>query len=229
MRGSGSGWSGEERRSMESLSVFDLDGTLIRGNSSFIFCFYLIKKKVLPYSSLLCACWNYLCYMYGGRTLVQLHQKIFSKILKGLPLATLEDQVPLFIDHMFPPLCYPPALESLRRAQHLGHYTLILSNAPSFLVGPIARYFGVDDYRATEYGVDQTFCLSEISSIMQGEDKAGYVLLLAKALGIHPSRVTAYSDSHLDLPLLEIAGEAIGVAPDRVLRKVCEKSRWGII
>lgn len=211
------------------LSVFDLDGTLIRGNSSFRFCFYLIQKRVLPRSAMVYAAWNYLCHSYGNRSLVDLHKKVFDKLLKGIKVSSLEEHVEPFLQTLFAKFCYGPAIESLRCAQHLGHYTLILSNAPSFLVKSVAKYFKVDGWHATEYAVDNDNKLCHISSIMQGEDKAACVTALTEERGWDMAAVTAYSDSHLDLPLLKAAGVAVAVNPDSALRKVSKRLNWKIL
>ncbi len=45
-------------------------------------------------------------------------------------------------------------------------------------------------------------------------------------LGIDRQQVTAYSDSHLDLPLLLAAGTPVVVNPDRKLRKIAQLNTW---
>ncbi len=211
------------------LAVFDLDGTLVRGNSSFKFCLYLVRKGIMPRRALAYAIWNYICHVYGKRSLVDLHERVFSRLLKGLKVDLLEGHVELFIKEVLSQSCYAPAVDRLHCAQHLGHYTLILSNAPSFLVRGVANYFHVDSWRSTEYAVDEENRLSKISFVMEGGDKARSVILAAREQGVGMSCVTAYSDSHLDLPLLQIAGEAVAVNPTRELRKVCKRCNWKII
>ncbi|MES2345787.1 MAG: HAD family phosphatase [Chlamydiota bacterium] len=211
------------------LAVFDLDGTLIRGNSSFNFCFYLIKKGVLPRCAVGYTFWNYLSFHCGKRSLLDLHKKIFDALLKGLKISCLEEHMQGFLEQFLLKSCYSPAVESLRAAQHLGFHTLISSNAPSFLVKAVAHYFGVDSWHATEYAVDEDKKLSHIVSVMQGKDKAVNACNLACILGINVADIIAYTDSYLDLPLLKIAGESIGVNPDRALRKACKQFNWKII
>ena len=212
-----------------AMAVFDLDGTLVKGNSSFNFCLYLSNKGVLPRFAIFYALWSYFCFYFGKVSLVDLHKKVFNRLLKGLKLSILETHMELFLVQFLDKAVYLPAVESLRSAQRLGHYTLILSNAPSFLVKKIAAYFRVDAWRATEYAVDLEGKLSHISSILEGKDKAECVTCLARQWRIGLADVTAYTDSHLDLPLLETAGTAVGVNPNRILRKICKRSNWKIL
>jgi HAD superfamily phosphoserine phosphatase-like hydrolase len=122
-----------------------------------------------------------------------------------------------------------PAVACLRLAQHLGHYTVILSNSPSFLVSAVAKFLGVNDWRATEYATDNQLRLTGISTVMQGEEKASFVKQLSKKFGIDRNDVTAYSDSILDLPFLLSAGKPIAVNPDKKLRRLSIEKNWNVI
>jgi phosphoserine phosphatase len=158
-----------------------------------------------------------------------LHQKIFRRILRGRPLAQIEQHVDLFVSSYFSFHTHFPALSCLRLAQHIGHYTVILSNSPSFLVDAFARLFRVDEWHATRYLVDQDKNLSHIDTILEGDDKATYVQEMMQRLSIDKKNVTVYSDSYLDLPFLLSAGVPIGVNPDRKLNKLCKAHRWTVI
>ena len=165
----------------------------------------------------------------GYLTLSELHHKIFSSCLRGLSLTALEDQVEGFIEKVISKKLYFPAYESLKRAQHLGHFTALLSNSPSFLVKPLSRFFGFTLYAASEYSVTDSNHLHEISSIMDGEKKAKVLQELMRQLKIEKNEVTVYSDSHWDIPFLCAAGHPIAVKPNKKLRKVAQKNRWKIL
>lgn len=162
-------------------------------------------------------------------SLSQLHERVFERFLKGRTLQSLEEQVDPFLERYLKTALYQPAYRQLLRAQHLGHYTLILSNSPDFLVKKIAYALSVCHWEATAYAVDKEHRLCHIASIMQGEDKASCALKTAEKLGIASSHITAYSDSIWDLPLLLAAGEAVAVHPDRKLRSFARKAEWKIL
>jgi HAD superfamily hydrolase (TIGR01490 family) len=211
------------------IAAFDLDRTIIAGNCSYDFCRYLIAKDVLPFSSLAYSLFYYVKHIFFGMNLSDLHDKIFEHLLKGRSLERIAENVEPFLqDYLFSRI-YPPALSELRLAQHLGHYTLILSNSPHFLVEKIAHLLGVDEWRATQYAVDKEHNLCHITSIMQGEEKASCVQEIARRLSIAKEKITAYSDSFSDLPLLMTAGIPIAVNPDRKLRRFSKRHQWLIL
>ncbi|HSW86035.1 MAG TPA: HAD-IB family hydrolase [Rhabdochlamydiaceae bacterium] len=211
------------------LSVFDLDHTLVQGNSSYQFCRYLIRRKALPISSLFYSAACYLKHHFYGMSLFDMHQNIFNKFLIGRSLDFIEKHVEIFVEQYLPHALYMPAVAELKLAQHLGHHTVILSNSPSFVVGAIAKFLGVKEWAATEYGVDKDQRLYKISSVMQGEEKASFVRQFSKHMGIKKEDITAYSDSHLDLPFLLSAGNAVAVNPNRKLHKLSQKKHWKVI
>ena len=211
------------------LTVFDLDRTIVADNCSLDFCRYLVSKNILPSSSLIYSLFYYIKHLFFGMSLSDLHDRVFEHLLRGKSLEQLEVNVEPFLQEYLFPQIYPPVLAELRLAQHLGYYTLILSNSPSFLVEKIALILGVNEWRATQYAVDKERKLCHITSIMQGEEKASCVQEIAGKLSIGKEQITAYSDSFLDLPLLLSAGTPIAVNPDRKLRRFSQQHQWSIL
>lgn len=215
--------------SWSHLVAFDLDRTIVSDNCSLGFCRYLVAKNILPYSSLF---YSFICYVkhiFFGMSLTALHSKIFDHLLRGRSLEVLEASVEPFLQEYLSAQIYFPVMAQLRLAQHLGYYTLILSSSPSFLVEKIAQCLNVDEWRATQYAVDNERKLCHITKIMQGEEKASCVQEIASKLSIAKDKITAYSDSFLDLPLLLSAGAPVAVNPDRKLRRFSKLHQWSIL
>ena len=124
---------------------------------------------------------------------------------------------------------YYPTFNRLRRAQHQGHYTVILSNGPSFIVGPIAEYLGVNEWYSSHYDVDDKGNFSAVRFVLLGEGKATCMDELAGRLETSRSKVTAYSDSDLDLPFLKAAGTPVAVNPNAKLLKISKEHSWEVL
>lgn len=211
------------------LAVFDLDRTIVTDNCSFSFCRYLVSQKVLPASSLFHSLFYYIRHIFFGLDLPSLHFNVFHALLKGESMEMIEKNVDPFLRNYLFSKIYPPVLLHLRRAQHLGCRTLMLSNSPSFLVSKVANMLGIEESYSTEYGVDDDHRLSHVVSIMQGEQKAAHVERIASQLFIEKGEISAYTDSFLDLPLLLSVGQPFAVNPDRLLRKFSRDHQWTIL
>lgn len=211
------------------VSIFDLDHTLLRVNSSFAFGLYLYRQKFMSLSTLMRCLMNYMRHKYGDLSIRSLHQKIFSILFNNKSSTEIQLHVEKFLKLNFNDIGNDPAIKRLEEARQRGDYLVILSASPNFLVKPIAQLFYVNEWEATNYSENSNSDLSSISSICEGEDKASYIKLLADRLDISLSYFTMYSDSYLDLPAMNIVGKAIGVSPDRKLRKICKRNGWEIL
>lgn len=176
----------------------------------------------------------YLTGCYGLHTLgyisiQRLQEKIFKKIFLGRPLSIFGALGHSFLEQQFDQIQYFPAVNRLQQAKDAGHYTVILSSSPHFLVALFAERFGVDQWGATHYAVDSKNNFCTISKFMLGNDKARYVTNLAKQFKISKQKIAVYSDSHHDLPFLRAAGTAVGVNPNKSLRALCKQNNWQIL
>lgn len=162
-------------------------------------------------------------------SLTALHEKVFDRFLKGASLSLIQEEISQFLRKDFYRFLYYPAFERLRLAQHKGDHTVILSNAPSFIVGPIAEYLEVSDWYSSHYTVNKEGKFEAVESILLGDGKAKYIHQMTKSLNIARERVIAYSDSDLDLPFLYSAGVPIAANPNAKLLKVSKKNAWEII
>jgi HAD superfamily hydrolase (TIGR01490 family) len=211
------------------VSCFDLDHTLLQVNSSFRFGVYLYKKGVFSFFAML--------YLAGCYTLHSLHiisiptlqNLIFKKLFLGRSYSEMQEHANAFFEQHFYRILYLPAIIRLQQVQQEGQYTVILSSSPDFLVKLCAERLKVDAWAATEYALDRNNCFSKISKFMLGEAKASYLQALGEFLAIPKKDMTAYSDSHLDLPFLQAAGTAVGVNPNKILRILCEENNWAIL
>lgn len=211
------------------LHVFDLDHTLLTANSSYCFGWYLQRQGLLPVSAFLYCLSAYALHKGLGLSLQALHQQTFSALFRGRSLKDLNAHTDLFLSQQGDRWLYAAACARLAEAKQRGAYTVISSSAPDFLVAPLAKKFQVDAYFATTYLPNQTGELERIGIVKNGKEKANDIIALAQQLQLPLDALTSYSDSFLDIPLLEISGTAVAVNPDRALRKASLQRGWEII
>lgn len=215
--------------SQPSISVFDLDKTLLNVNCSFQFGLYLYRQGYFPWHAMLHHLACYLLHNIGWLSMAETHRRIFRRLFLGQSHHSMVVQAQAFVNSSFTDMIYLPAVQKLHDAQRQGQHTIILSSSPGFLVELLAKRFGVTAWAATHYDVDSEGRFCGITEWMLGEDKARYVNTLMNTLGASQQQVTAYSDSIHDLPLLQTVGTAVGVNPDRALRAKCRQNHWAIL
>lgn len=162
-------------------------------------------------------------------SLESLHHKVFSILFKGTTQKSLDPFLDQFLRQNYETMFYGPAKNRLDEAKSQGHHIIVLSSAPHFLAEPIAKRLGAHECKATVYEKNDEGFFDHISLIMNGQQKASYVMELAKQFGFNKSNIHVYSDSHLDLPMLKLAGNAVGVKPNKRLREQCLQHGWEIL
>lgn len=158
-----------------------------------------------------------------------LHEKTFSTIFKGQSKAVVDLYVLQLLEQQLSKLIYLPAYKRLQEAARKGEYIVLLSSSPDFIVGPIAKKFSVNRWCSSVYKTNSDGFFEYVESIMQGKEKADFITSLVKELAMEDSTLTVYTDSYLDMPLLELADRAIAVKPDRKLRRTCSQYSWEVI
>jgi len=211
------------------MSLFDLDNTLLKGNSSYHFGKYLYREGILSPWQAPNMLLSYGLHKTHLLSLQSLHERIFSSFFKALPLSFITPHVKVFLELHLHNFLYEPAYTLLQQAQKEGAYVAILSNSPDFLVSAIGKALGVCCSMGTKYAVDENGCFSHVSSLLDGDAKSLWMEEMRAILNIDRSLVTAYSDSILDLPFLSSAGVAVAANPDKQLRALCQSRGWQII
>lgn len=205
------------------IAAFDLDGTLLKKNSSFAFCRFLTEQGFFSQLDLFFCVSIYLRHCYFGLSLGDLHSLVFKRLFKGKSVTTLSSFLNPFIEKKIASLWYPPAVNRLQMLKNQGVKCLVLSNSPRFLTAPLAQMFGVTEVFATDYQTNDKNELTQISSLMDGPKKA-------EILSLFPLKKTiAFSDSYLDLPFLQAAHTAVAVNPKRRLKKYAKQKGWEVL
>lgn len=187
-----------------------------------------MRVKLLSGWALLKAYWYRLRHDFSRASLKHLHNRIFDCLLLGLDTSALEQHVDDFVTNLLDKLNFS-VFQELRFAQHLGAYTVIMSGSPNFLVSRIADLLGVDEWVGTEYVLDATKKLSGIKTFIDGDAKAKALKVIVERQKASLDQVVVYSDSHHDLPLFDLAGEAVVVNPDPVLQALSAENKWRVL
>ena len=209
--------------------VYDLDHTLLNINSSFSFGIFLYRKKVLSFLKMLKLLYFYILHKLGIIQPAKLHIKAGKCFFQGQSIKTISLLVSEFLDLRLNQVLNPIVIEQFKKERNAGAYMVILSNSPGFIVSQIASRLKVNDWGATEYLVDSQGNISGVGTFMDGENKARYLNALMGRFKIEASRITAYTDSYLDLPMLYKAGNPVAVNPDYKLRRVCQLNCWKVL
>jgi HAD superfamily hydrolase (TIGR01490 family) len=215
------------------LALFDLDNTLLAGDSDFEWAEFLISQGVLDR---------------------QLHQARNAKFYEDYKSGTLD--IHAFLEFQLKPLSQHPRSQLdawhqkymetkirgmmtaksralVEKHRQAGDLMMVITATNSFVTAPIAREFGIDNLIGTipeEIDGEFTGRVTGVPSFKEGKVTRLHAWLHERGQGLADfEEAWFYSDSLNDLPLLKVVDHPVAVDPDPTLRAYAEEAKWPII
>ena len=213
-----------------NLAIFDLDNTLLAGDSDYLWGRFLVDLNLVDAESY--ERQNkifYERYVDGTLDIVEFSRFAFGPLARH-PLPKLLEWREQFVRERIEPIVAPLAPALLERHRSQGDRLLITTATNRFITEPIAELLGVDVLIAT----DPEFVDGRYTGELSGTPnfREGKVIRLKTWLTEQaepPRHISCYSDSHNDLPLLLMAHSPVAVDPDDRLRATAQQRGWPVI
>jgi len=212
------------------LALFDLDNTLLGGDSDHAWGDYLCERGILdPVAYKQRNDAFYQDYLNGTLDL-QAYLAFSMEIFAATEPAQLDQWHREFMRDCIEPIILPKALALLRQHREAGDKLVIITATNRFVTAPIARRLGVRTLLATECereGERYTGRSTDIPCFREGKVTRLKRWMLENGYDLEDSYF--YSDSMNDVPLLEQVTHAVAVDPDPKLRAHAEQRGWEVI
>lgn len=216
-----------------NLILFDLDNTLLAGDSDFAWAQFLIGKGVLDRE--VQEAKNVLFYeQYKAGTLDIFEFLDFQLApLARHPRVELDAWHREFMEQSVRPMITTKSRALVREHLDSGALVAVVTATNAFVTGPIVREFGIPHLVATipaQEGGAFTGKPRGLPAFKAG--KIERVEAWLESLGLHFgsfARSWFYSDSHNDLPLMQRVSDPVAVDPDDTLRTHARAQGWPVI
>lgn len=210
-------------------ALFDLDKTLLPHDTQALFCNYVLRREGWRRVYLL---WFLPCLPLAAVRLLSLRtmKRLFFSYLVGIKRERLESYVADFLESDFVAALYPAVQAELERNRGEGRILILNSASPEFYLQKIAEKLGFHHVVGTEMEIPATMPFLPV--ITGPNNKHGAKVTAMIERGLIPDDVSmladswAYSDSSADLPLLELAENAVMIHPGAMLAAIGEKNGW---
>lgn len=211
------------------LAIFDLDHTLLSGDSDYLWGQFLVEIGVLDHSYH----WRenerfYEEYKAGTLDILEFCAFSLKPLAQHEPVQ-LQKWRAEFVKSRIIPIVAPGAPALLERHRAQGDTLLITTATNHFVTEPIADLLGVPNLIALDPEMLDGRYTGRVAGVPNFQ--SGKVTRLKSWLQTQQPfmHTTAYSDSRNDIPLLELADTAVAVDPDDTLRAQAQKRGWTII
>ncbi|GEN29740.1 phosphoserine phosphatase [Halovibrio variabilis] len=213
-----------------SLAIFDLDNTLLSTDSDHAWGEFLLEQGAVDPATYREANERFMAdYNAGTLDMADFLAVALKPLADNTPeqLAAWHQQ---FMVSKIEPNILPKAEELLARHRSKGDTLLIITATNRFITAPIAERLGVDHLIAVNPEVKDGHYTGGVSGVPSyREGKVTRLEQWLEGQDLTMEDAWFYSDSHNDLPLLEIVEHPVAVDPDATLRKVAEERHWRIM
>jgi putative phosphoserine phosphatase/1-acylglycerol-3-phosphate O-acyltransferase len=209
-------------------AFFDLDQTLLAGfSATAFFRERLLSGRIAPgqvYDAVLGA----LSFGLGRAGFSSLMTGV-AAAFRGMEERALDEIGEEIFEKRLATSIYPESRALVSAHQEMGHTLAVVSSATRYQTGPVARDLGIGHVACTQLEVYKgRFTGRVIKPTCYGEGKAEAVRTLAHDHDLDLTKSYFYSDSHDDLPPLEIVGKPRPLNPNRRLAQVAKERDWPV-
>ncbi len=213
-----------------ALAIFDLDNTLIAGDSDVLWGQFLGEHGHVDYSSHERENQrHYADYKAGGLDIMAfLHFQL--RILSQHDVDTLHRWRDTFVEEKVKPVLLPKARALIKKHRAQGDVPVIITATNRFITAPVAVLFGIEHLIASEPEFKDGRYTGGVSGTPSYA--AGKVARMQEWMQTHGYDLNGswfYSDSHNDLPLLREVAHPVAVDPDPQLAAEAKNLGWPII
>jgi HAD superfamily hydrolase (TIGR01490 family) len=212
-----------------SLALFDLDNTLLAGDSDYLWGCFLVDKGLVDKQLYEEANERfYHQYKQGNLDIHEFLNFALQPLAENDP-AVLKSLHREFMEIHIKPLMTQGGKELIAKHRNAGDHPVIITATNSFVTRPIAHAFGIDDLIATEPEIIDGRYTGRVAGtpcFQKGKIERLHAWLEVSRMDFANSWF--YSDSHNDLPLLEEVAHPVAVDPDDTLRAIATERGWQI-
>ncbi len=214
------------------LALFDLDHTLLSGDSDVLWCEFLMDRRVLDRAEFAARNADMETRYKAGTVGVQEFADFYVGTLAGRTPAQWEPLRQEFLATVIVPRIPQAACDLVDKHLDDGELVVMTTATNRFITELTAMYFGIEHLLATEAEiVDGVFSGKAAGTLNMREGKVTrlHEWLAARGHALKAFKSTAYSDSINDLALLSAVKRPVAVDPDARLAAEARERGWDVL
>ena len=213
-----------------ALAIFDLDNTLIAGDSDHSWGEFLVSEQLVDAQQFKKTNDQFYADYVAGSLDIFAYLEFSLQPLTKMSMTELTELHKRFMQQVIAPMQLAKAQALLQQHRDAGDRLLIITSTNRFIVEPICHSLGVTEILATDAQIVDGRYSGKVEGVpTYKEGKVVRLNAWLKEQGETLKGSLFYSDSINDLPLLLEVDRAVAVDPCPALQAIAEEKHWQII
>lgn len=209
---------------------FDLDGTLVDGQTTLLLVIFLRRRSVVSRRFMMGTVLWFLGYKLGVLKVNEKTRHLGARVFAGLTAIEVDGLMRCFTDEVLAPRFDQAAVAALTRHQSKGDRVVVISAALEPVVRAVCHRLGVTEFTGTECELHKdVYCGRLVGASPHGQEKKGVAARYMERWGVDAARCWAYADHESDLALLRSVGHPVAVNPKPRLLAEARRAGWPVL
>jgi HAD superfamily hydrolase (TIGR01490 family) len=217
----------------QNLALFDLDNTLLAGDSDYNWSLFLIEEGLLDAKTHHARNEQFYQDYKNGDLDIYKFLEFQLKPLSEHSVKFLDELHLKFMEKVIRPMMTPKSQDLVNKHQAAGDLCLIITATNSFVTKPIAAAYGIEHLIGTDPEMvdgQYTGGVSGVPSFQAGKVTRINQWLAERKQALSDFETSYfYSDSHNDLPLMKLVTNPVAVDADETLTAYAKQQHWPYI
>ena len=218
---------------MKRLALFDLDHTLLNGDSDVLWCNFLIDQGLVDRASFAQRNAAMAHDYKSGTVSTQAFSEFYISTLRGRTAASWQPWREAFLRDVVAPRIGPAARALVRQRQADGALVVLTTATNRFITELTALDLQIEHLIATDCQMTAdghfTGQVQGMPNMREGKVTRLHAWLAARGQSLQDFESWAYSDSSNDLPLLGAVQHPVAVHPDARLAATAAQKGWPVL
>ncbi len=220
------------RDALVRVAAFDLDGTIIDGESPLKLTTSLLRHRQLPvHKAILMGIWG-IRYRLRLPQVESTPRELLFSALTSSTVEEVDEEIMDVFNRRIRKRIRPGAIREIRRCREDGMKVVLASASFKPITTTIVEELGFDGQVSTIMEEKDDHYTGKVVGVpVQGREKLRLLIQLCDDMFGSRNWVLerAYSDHYSDIPMLELANEVTVIDPDKKLERVAKKRGWQIV
>lgn len=217
----------------QNLALFDLDNTLLAGDSDYNWSVFLIGEGLLDAEQHKARNEQFYQDYKNGCLDIYAFLKFQLKPLSEHPKKFLDELHLKYMEKVIRPMMTQKAQDLVNQHKDAGDLCVVITATNSFVTKPIATAYGIEHLIGTDPEMvngEYTGGVSGVPSFQEGKVTRINQWLAERGQSLGDFKTSYfYSDSHNDLPLMKLVTNPVAVDADAILTDYAKQQGWPMI